>query len=148
MATNPGPRSVRNLEIWRVGMKFVKDIYEAARAWPKEELCGLTNQVRRAAVSVPSNLAQGVGRGTPAEAARFAHIALGSLYDLDTLLEVAEALEYAVPAALRVNLGQLTRQSSAFVRHQKLTAARTDLRATSHKPQAATHSPPDTGFAG
>ena len=147
MAPDSGPRSVRNLEIWRVGIELVKGVYEATRGWPREELYGLTNQVRRAAVSVPANLAEGIGRGTAAEAARFAHIALGSLYELDTLLEVGDSLGYGVPDDIRVKLGRLTRQFSAFVQHQRLVASRIDPQATSHKPRALTHSPPDTGSA-
>lgn len=79
-----GPSSVTNLRIWHEGMSIVKDSYSLSRAWPKSELFGLTSQVRRAAVSIPCNLAEGRGRGTGAEMARFAHIALGSLYELDS----------------------------------------------------------------
>jgi len=119
-----------------VGIELVKSVYEATRGWPKEELYGLTNQVRRAAVSVPANLAEGIGRGTAAEAARFAHISLGSLYELDTLLEVGEALGLEASVDLRAKVGQLARQFSAFVRHQRTAASRVDPQATSHKPPA------------
>jgi four helix bundle protein len=87
-----GPSCVHNLEIWRQGVSLVKEVYELSRTWPKGESYGLTGQVRRAAVSVPSNLAEGIGRGTPAEMARFSRIALGSLYELETLFEVAREL--------------------------------------------------------
>jgi four helix bundle protein len=132
---NRGPQSVRNLEIWRVGLELVRVAYEVTRGWPREELYGLTSQVRRAAVSVPTNIAEGVGRNTRAETSRFATIALGSLYELDTLLEVANGQGYPV-ANLQVITAQLIRQTSAFAQHQRLVATRMDPQATSHKPQA------------
>ncbi|MGC9971976.1 MAG: four helix bundle protein [Bryobacteraceae bacterium] len=139
---------MRNLEIWRSGLELVKRTYETTRAWPKEELYGLTTQVRRAAVSVPANIAEGVGRGTPREAARFSQIALGSLYELDTLFEVADQLEFAVPSELRQTIGSLIRQTWAFTQHQRNNVRRSEPQATRHKPQAATHSPPDTATGG
>jgi len=75
-------------------VEVVKAVYQFTQDWPKAELYGLTSQVRRAAVSIPANLAEGVGRDTPAEAARFAHVALGSLYELDTELCIAAELGY------------------------------------------------------
>jgi four helix bundle protein len=138
---------VRNLEIWRSGVELVKRTYETTRAWPKEELYGLTTQVRRAAVSVPTNIAEGVGRGTHREVARFSQIALGSLYELDTLFEVADQLGFAVPVELRQTIGSLIRQTQAFRQHQRNNDRRSNPQATSHRPQAVTHSPPDMATA-
>jgi four helix bundle protein len=117
-----GPDSVRNLEIWHEAVKIVKTGYTFTRSWPKEELYGLTNQARRAAVSIPANLAEGLGRGTPKETARFAQIALGSLYELDTLLHLAGELEFSpqdrvVP--LRESLTTLAKRISAFLTYQE-----------------------------
>lgn len=89
------PESVEKLEIWREAVEIVKAVYGLSQSWPQEELYGLTNQVRRAAVSVPATLAEGLGRGTPGEMARFAQIALGSLYELDTLFFLAAELGYS-----------------------------------------------------
>ena len=117
-----GPSCVHNLEIWRQGVDLVKQVYELTRTWPKGESYGLTGQVRRAAVSVPSNLAEGIGRGTPAEMARFSRIALGSLYELDTLFEVARELgiqDQPSLAGLRKRLSDLTRGVAGFIRYQK-----------------------------
>lgn len=116
--TAAGPGSVRNLEIWRSGIELVKTVYELTRAWPKEEAYGLISQTRRAVVSVPSNLAEGIGRGTPGEAARFAQIAIGSLYELDTLIEVAGTLGFATDENLPTKITDLTRRISAFVQYQ------------------------------
>ena len=104
-----GRDSVRNLEIWHEAVEVVKAVYRLTRSWPKEELYGLPrgicgyapiprgrrNQARRAAVSVPANLAEGLGRGTPKETARFAQISLGSLYELDTLVYLSAELGYS-----------------------------------------------------
>jgi len=117
-----GPDSVNRLEIWREGMCIVSSVYRLTRTWPREELYGLTAQVRRAAVSVPSNIAEGVGRGTPGEAVHYAQMALGSLYEVDTLLQVAADLGFSEVAAarpLRARLGSLARRISTFIRYKK-----------------------------
>lgn len=64
------PESVENLEIWQRGVRLVKAVYEITRHWPSEEQYGLTSQIRRAAVSVPTNVAEGVGRGSRREIVR------------------------------------------------------------------------------
>ena len=117
-----GPSSVRNLDIWHEAVEVVKALYMLTRSWPKEELYGLISQARRAAVSVPANLAEGLGRGTPKETARFAQIALGSLYELDTLLYLSAELEYSpqdTVAELREQLTILAKRTSAFISYQE-----------------------------
>jgi len=117
-----GPSSVRDLEIWNEGVDVVKATYRLTRTWPKEELYGLISQARRAAVSVPANLAEGLGRGTPKEMARFAQIALGSLYELDTLVYLSAQLEYSSKdgvAELREKLTTLAKRTSSFIRYQE-----------------------------
>jgi len=117
-----GPDSVRNLDIWHEAVEVVKALYMLTRSWPKEELYGLISQARRAAVSVPANLAEGLGRGTPKETARFAQIALGSLYELDTLLYLSAELEYSpqdTVAELREQLTILAKRTSAFISYQE-----------------------------
>ena len=69
-------------------------MYSASRAFPKDELFGLTNQLRRAAVSVPSNIAEGCGRQTPRDTINFLFVARGSLYELETQIYVALDLNY------------------------------------------------------
>lgn len=83
------------LEVWRYGMDLVRDIYRVTRKFPREEQFGLTSQLRRAAVSVPANIAEGYGRGTKPHFAQFACISRGSLYETRTLLEIALATEIA-----------------------------------------------------
>ncbi|MFC2095153.1 four helix bundle protein [Candidatus Bipolaricaulota bacterium] len=116
------PDSVENLQIWRESVAFVEVIYTATRTWPAQEMYGMTSQIRRAAVSVPANLAEGVGRGTPREAARFAHIALGSLYETDTLCVIAERLGYIDQNTLkswRNTVSSLCKRISSFISYQK-----------------------------
>ena len=122
VAEESGPDTVHNLEIWRAGIELVRRIYELSRKWPRDEAYGLTSQVRRAAVSVPTNLAEGVGRGTPAEIARFSQIALGSPYELETLLCVASELAILDAAQfrdLRKRATDLIRRITAFIRYQR-----------------------------
>ncbi len=117
-----GPDSVKKLEIWQEGIDLVKDLYKLTRVWPKEELYGLTSQVRRASISVPANLAEGVGRNSVGEKSRFAQIALGSEYELDTLLEIAIQLEFSQPQDVRdiqTKLSQLTKRISRFISYQE-----------------------------
>ena len=75
-------------------MKLVEDIYSISKNFPKEEMYGLTSQMRRCAVSIPSNIAEGAGRKGEKEFARFLHIALGSLSELETQIEISRRLNY------------------------------------------------------
>ena len=72
------------LEFWMYTRKLVNLIYEHSKAFPKEEIFGLTNQMRKSAVSIPSNIAEGLGRKSANEVIHFLHISRGSLYELET----------------------------------------------------------------
>lgn len=87
-------RSFRDLEIWKRGINLVEDIYEITKPFPKEEKYGLISQMRRAAVSVPSNIAEGFGRFHSKEYRQFLHISLGSCAELITHIVIAERLKY------------------------------------------------------
>ena len=115
---NPGPRSLEQLEIWNEAVAFSQTIYQLSHAWPEAEKFGLTAQIRRAAVSIPANLAEGLGRGRSGEIARFARISLGSAYEVYTLLKIAEQLGYPgdYPQAYS-ELDRLTKRLSAYLRH-------------------------------
>jgi four helix bundle protein len=95
------PESVEKLEIWQEAVEIVRILYELTKSWPREEMYGLTSQIRRAAVSIPANIAEGVGRRTAGEMSRFAQIALGSIYELDTLLYLGAELKYASQTEVR-----------------------------------------------
>jgi four helix bundle protein len=79
----------KDLDAWKVAMQLVKEIYAITSKYPKEELFALTSQTKRAAVSVPSNIAEGIGRQYKKDTTQFLHISRGSLYELETLINVA-----------------------------------------------------------
>jgi len=95
----PTPTSYRDLDVWQKSMKLAVAVYALTADFPKHELYGLTSQMRRAAVSVPANIAEGRGRLYRNEFAHHAAIARGSVTELDTYLEIAIQLKYTRKAA-------------------------------------------------
>ena len=93
----PKIKSHRELEVWKESMDFVLEVYEALKTFPKEEQYALSDQIRRAVVSIPSNIAEGFGRDSAKEFAHFISIARGSLYEISTQLELASRLGYLKP---------------------------------------------------
>lgn len=85
-------RNHKDLIVWQKSMALVKRVYEVTRAFPHEEMFGLTSQMRRAAVSIPSNIAEGYGRIYDKERINFLSIALGSASELETQLMISEDL--------------------------------------------------------
>jgi len=88
-------RTHENLRAWQYSMDLVEVIYKETGTYPSEERFGLINQLRRAAVSVPSNIAEGGARGSDAEFIRFLYIARGSLSEVQTQLQIASSLGFA-----------------------------------------------------
>lgn len=88
----------RNLIAWQKAKALAKKVYVASSDFPKDETYGLTIQMRRAAVSIPSNIAEGKGRGTKKDFCHFLMQARGSLYELETQIELALDLNYLIPA--------------------------------------------------
>jgi four helix bundle protein len=84
----------KELFIWQKGRILVKEIYLVTSSFPKDELFGLTNQLRRCSVSIPANIAEGCGRGTDKELCRFIDIANGSATELETLIILSFDLNY------------------------------------------------------
>jgi len=84
----------QDLRIWQKGIEIVKDIYILTKRFPKEELYGLTSQMRRSAVSIPSNIAEGFRRYHNKEYKQFLYIALGSCAELETQIIIANELDY------------------------------------------------------
>ena len=87
-------RTFRDLIDWQQSMDLVTQIYRASGNFPKSEFYGLISQLRRSAVSIPSNIAEGYGRRSTGDYVRFLQIFVGFLYELQTQLEIAKKLEY------------------------------------------------------
>ena len=90
-------KNYRDLEVWKLSMDFVESVYKALKTFPAEERYGLCDQIRRAAVSIPSNIAEGFGRDSNKDFAHFLSIARGSLFEISTQLEIASRLGYLKP---------------------------------------------------
>lgn len=113
-------KTVQDLECWRVGFEVAVDVYEVTKSWPKEELFGLTSQARRAASSIPANIAEGFGRFSPTDSRRFCQIAHGSMWELDTHLRLAQRLGYLPDADWRRLHGrheELRRLLGGYIRY-------------------------------
>jgi four helix bundle protein len=85
------------LEVWKEGIAFAAEVYKVTDTFPKTELYGLVSQMRRAVVSIPSNIAEGAARCSRREFAQFLSISGGSLSELDTQVEIAANLGYLTP---------------------------------------------------
>lgn len=96
-----------DLDVWKESRKLVSQVYLLSKSFPKEELYGLTNQLRRSVVSVPSNIAEGCGRQSSKETIHFLFIARGSLYEVETQLFLSKDLEYIDKEQLKNVLEQV-----------------------------------------
>lgn len=94
-------RGYRDLLVWQKSMQLAVEVYRLTSKFPKEEVFGLTSQVRRSAISVPSNIAEGHGRLSKKEFRQFLGVAKGSIYELQTQLELAEKLQMASPGSIQ-----------------------------------------------
>ena len=99
-------RSYRDLVVWRKAMVLATDVYRCTETFPKAELYGLTAQLRRAAVSIPSNIAEGQGRVSTGEFKQFLGHARGSLLEVETQLQIAQNLKYLLPEHCTILLEQ------------------------------------------
>ncbi len=87
-------KTYRDLLVWQKAMQLVTQIYSITKNLPREELYGLTSQIRRSSVSIPSNIAEGYGRNSRNDYLRFLQISIGSLFELQTQLEICLNLKY------------------------------------------------------
>ncbi len=114
-------------------MQLVTDVYRVSKNFPEKETYGLVNQIRRAAVSIPSNIAEGAGRQTSKEFVQFLHIAQGSLSELDTQLEISKRLGFLSQkdwSELEAMMNRIDKMVSGLIRHKKSPNA---LRLTLHE---------------
>jgi len=95
-------KSFKDLDVWNKGIDFVAEIYKLTSRFPKDELYGLVSQMRRAAVSIPSNIAEGQGRRNAKEFIQFLYIAKGSLAEIETQLIICERLKFIADAQVQI----------------------------------------------
>ncbi|MBN8864743.1 MAG: four helix bundle protein [Sphingobacteriales bacterium] len=110
----------KNLDAWKQGMALVELIYGITKDYPIDERYGLISQTRRAAVSVPSNIAEGLGRNHKKDTIQFLHISRGSLYELETLLEIAVMTKYIEESSampVRKQLNDCIRLMNGLIRY-------------------------------
>ena len=110
----------KDLNVWQEARKLSKNIYSLTSEFPKEEQFGLINQMRRCAISVPSNIAEGCGRNYPKDSIQFFYIARGSIYELETQLYLSFDLEYLEELKLNqlLTLTETTRKLlSGFIKY-------------------------------
>ncbi|MBX3434992.1 MAG: four helix bundle protein [Pirellulales bacterium] len=109
----------QDLKVWQLSIELVLQTYRVTQPFPREELFGLTSQMRRAAVSIPSNIAEGHARRTPREFSRFLNIAKGSLAELETQLVIARELHLCsarIADEITVLTSQISRMLSGLLR--------------------------------
>jgi four helix bundle protein len=112
-------RTHKDLDVWKESILVVKDIYEISSNFPKEEIYGLTLQIRRSATSIPSNIAEGAARNTKKEFLQFLYIALGSLSELEMQLIIAKELDYLKSSSIFGDLERIKYQLIGLIRYLK-----------------------------
>lgn len=109
-------RSFQDLEMWQLAHTWVLKIYQVTENFPKHELFGLTSQLRRAAVSIPANIAEGFRKKTAPDKARFYNISQGSLEECRYYLILAQDLGYAETTALAAEIDRIGSMIDSYVR--------------------------------
>ena len=109
----------KDLKIWQSGIELVETVYKVTSVFPASELYGLTSQMRRAAVSVPSNIAEGAARQGEKEFIHFLYIALGSLSELETQCFIAQRLGFAKDVQVLEEIETLRRKMLNFIKFRK-----------------------------
>jgi four helix bundle protein len=116
--------SYRDLKVWQLSMQLAEDCYRLTRTFPREELFGLTSQIRRASSRIPANIAEGYGRGHRGEYIQFLRVAQGSLKELETHLLLSMRVEIARHHAVAPRLAQcdeVGRMLAALIRSLQRT---------------------------
>ena len=109
----------KDLILWQKSVAFVTKIYEVTSKFPRSEIYGITNQIRRAAVSIPSNIAEGSGRRSTKELVQFLYIALGSIAELETQLIISKNLSYISTddnSELILDLSEMSKMTVSLIR--------------------------------
>lgn len=115
-------KDFRNLKVWEKSHHLTLEVYGVTRLFPKEELYGLTSQIRRSSSSVPTNIAEGCGRGSNSDFKRFLQIAFGSASETEYLLLLSKDLKYAYEASIDVlskNVEEIKKMLSSLIKKIK-----------------------------
>ncbi len=118
----------QNLEAWKKAMQIVKEVYGLCKVYPKEEIYALVSQTKRAAVSIAANIAEGFGRNFKKETIQFLHISRGSIYELETLLNVAVMVDYLKEDELAICKSLIEEEKKVLNGLIKSLEVRTDLK--------------------
>ncbi|MCJ7764630.1 MAG: four helix bundle protein [Thiovulaceae bacterium] len=109
----------KRLDVWQVSIEFVTDIYQLVRQFPHEEKYGLSDQLRRASVSIPSNIAEGAARQSNKEFLQFLYIALGSCAEVETQLVIARNLNFSDTQSLIEKNDRIKRMIQGLIKKRK-----------------------------
>lgn len=118
--------SHKDLIVWQKGIELSKQIYLLTERFPKEEIYGITSQMRRAAISIPSNIAEGRNRGTRKDFVQFLRIALGSTAELETQIEIAKRLPQTKNLSYQevdILLGEVSRMTMGMIKKLSIKAS-------------------------
>ena len=118
--------SYKDLLIWQKGIQIVILTYKLAKSFPQEELYALTSQIKRASVSIPSNIAEGYGRNTEKSLSHFIDISRGSLFELETQLLIAKELDFIVDFELFEKVNFLIQEESKMINAFSKTIQKTN----------------------
>jgi four helix bundle protein len=116
-------RTHKDLDVWKDGINFVTKVYKTTSSFPKEEIYGITSQIRRAAISIPSNIAEGAARKSSNEFRQFLYIALSSAAELNTQLLISNNLGFLEPEStnsLNSELDSISRRLQGLIKSLKI----------------------------
>ena len=109
----------KDLDIWKLGIDLVERIYKLTALFPKEEIYGLISQMRRAAVSIPSNISEGAARNHKKEYIQFLYMSMGSLSELETQIIISQKLSYLSDNAIMEEIEIIRRKLLNFIKYLK-----------------------------
>ena len=118
----PTAKSFEDVDIWKKAHQFVLDVYRLTEEFPKHELFGLTSQLRRAAVSIPANFAEGFRKVTKPDKLRFYGISLSSLEESRYYLRLAKDLRYGDTTNMRLSLEEISKMLTRYINKIRLTS--------------------------
>ncbi|MDY6864486.1 MAG: four helix bundle protein [Halobacteriota archaeon] len=114
-----GIKTHKDLDVWKEAMALAKEIYIVTAEFPKEETYGLVSQIRRASVSIPSNIAEGAARNSNKEFIQFLYVSLGSLAELETQLQLSKELGFLETEDMNGSIERIRRMLLGLIKHQK-----------------------------